>query len=80
MRVLARKLKAHNKWLITAWAADGVDRPIKVTIPVLGEVTLLARSAGSVYTATIKYKTPQLTLNDPDAMLPTAKGFAPQKR
>ncbi|MDQ2733105.1 MAG: hypothetical protein M3Y56_15740, partial [Armatimonadota bacterium] len=79
VRVLARKDRRQNKWLVTAWASDGVDRPVKVTIPVLGEITLLARSAGSVYTATLKDKIPRLVLNDPDAMLPTVKGFAPQK-
>ncbi len=79
LRVLARKLKTQSKWLITAWAADGIDRPVKVTIPELGQVTLLARAAGSVYTATLANKIPQLVLNDPDAMTPTVKGFAPQK-
>ncbi len=78
-RVLARKHRTKNQWLLTAWAADGVERPVKVTIPQLGEVTLLARAAGSVYTATLQNKRPQLTLTDPDAMTPTAKGFAPQK-
>ena len=77
-RVLARKHRTLNKWLITAWTA-GVDRQVKVTIPVLGEVTLLARAAGSVYTATLKDNKPQLTLDDPDAMLPTVNGFAPKK-
>ncbi len=79
VRVLARKHKTQNKWLITAWAADGLDRPVKVTIPDLGQIKLLARAAGSVYTATLANKSPQLTLNDPDAMLPTVKGFAPKK-
>ena len=79
VRVLARKHKTLNKWLITAWAADGVNRPVKVTIPVLGQVTLLARAAGSVYTATLKNKKQQLMLNDPNAMLPTVKGFAPKQ-
>ena len=77
-RVLARKHKTLNKWLVTAWAADGVERPVKVTIPVLGKVTLLARAAGSVYTATLVNKKPQLMLTDSDAMLPTVKGFKPQ--
>ena len=77
-RVLARKHEGEEKWLITAWAADGVDRPVKVTIPELGQVTLLARAAGSVYTATLEDGKPQLLLNDPDAMLPTVKGFAPE--
>lgn len=79
VRVLARKHRTKNLWLITAWAADGVERPVKVVIPQLGEVTLLARAAGSVYTATLQNKQPHLTLTDPDAMTPTAKGFAPPK-
>ena len=77
-RVLARKREGEEKWLITAWAADGVDRLVKVTIPDLGQVTLLARAAGSVYIATLKDNKPQLLLTDPDAMLPTVKGFKPQ--
>ena len=77
-RVLARKREGEEKWLITAWAADGVERPVKVTIPELGQVTLLARAAGSVYIATLKDNKPQLLLTDPDAMLPTVKGFKPQ--
>ena len=79
IRVLARKREDEEKWIITAWAADGVDRPVKVTIPDLGEVTLLARVAGSVYTATLKDDKPQLLWDDPEAMTPTVKGFNPQK-
>ena len=79
LRVLARKSSTRNRWLVTAWAADGVDRSVTVTIPVLGQLTLLARAAGSVYTVTLKNGKPQLLLNDPNAMLPTVKGFMPQK-
>ncbi len=75
VRVLARKHRTKSLWLITAWAADGVERPVKVTIPELGQVTVLARAAGSVYTATLKGMIPQMVLHDPDAMLPTHKGF-----
>ncbi len=56
-----------------------MDRPVTVTIPQLGQVTLLAHAAGSVYTATLKKNRPQLILNDPNAMTLTVKGFAPQK-
>jgi hypothetical protein len=66
-RVLARKLYAGNTWLITAWAANGPDRNVTVTIPALGSVQLLARASGSVYTAT----TNSLILLDPNGMLPT---------
>ena len=79
IRVLARKNEGEDKWLITAWAADGMDRPVTVTIPDLGKVTLLARAAGSVYTATLEDDKAQLLLNDPDAMTPTVKGFKPEK-
>ena len=77
-RVLARKHNTQVKWLLTAWAADGVERPVKVIIPELGEIALLARAAGSVYTVTLKEKKPLLMLNDANAMLPTVKGFAPR--
>jgi hypothetical protein len=52
VRVLARKLRGQNEWLITAWAADGPDRKVRVTIPILGQVEVLARAGGSVYAAT----------------------------
>jgi hypothetical protein len=72
-RVLARKHREREQWLITAWAAGGEDRHVKVTIPALGEVTLLARDCGSVYRAELKDGQPVLTLIDEDGMLPTAK-------
>lgn len=51
-RVLSRKSKAANQWLVTAWAADGNDRNVSVTIPTLGAITVTASSTGSVYRAT----------------------------
>jgi hypothetical protein len=53
-RVLARKMPKESKWLITAWASDGVEGPATVEIPVLGSVTVQARAIGSVYEATTK--------------------------
>ena len=50
-RVMARALPNTNQWLITAWASDGPDRNVTVTIPVLGSVQVLARASGTVYTA-----------------------------
>ena len=91
VRIVARKTvtnktvtnkSAANKstrWLVTAWAADGVARPTKVTIPELGQLTLLARPEGSVYRVTLQGGKPQLLLLDPDGMTPTVQGFAPQK-
>jgi hypothetical protein len=59
-RVLARKMPKEPKWLITAWAADGVEGPAAVDIPELGSVTLQARSVGSVYVATLRDGKPSL--------------------
>lgn len=82
-RVTVRKHKKKDAWLITAWAADGPARKVKVDIPELGEVELEARPAGSVYLATSKvnmqFEPPvvELKLLDPDAMHPSA-AFAPK--
>lgn len=53
-RVVVRKLKAKPQWLITAWAADGKEREVKVTVPELGEVALKATAEANVYDATLK--------------------------
>ncbi|HEY3320390.1 MAG TPA: hypothetical protein VGP72_07985 [Planctomycetota bacterium] len=53
-RVLARKMPKEPKWLITAWAADGVEGTANVEIPELGPVTVEAKAVGSVYEATMK--------------------------
>ncbi len=71
-RVVARKKKSTNDWLIAAWAQDGIERNVNVTIPVLGTITLNARPAGSVYTAVLDGTTPVIKLIDTDAMNPTA--------
>ncbi len=79
-RVLVRKHRKRNEWLIVAWAADGKQRKVDVHIPDLGDVELLARPCGTVYRAVAIQKTdyeppvPTLTLVDPDGMLPSA-GF-----
>ena len=64
LRVLARKMPKEPKWLITAWAADGVEGPVTVEIPELGSVTLKARAIGSVYTATLQDGRPVLQQED----------------
>src|SRR5690606_1271349 len=80
-RVLARKHRKRQEWLITAWAAGGDSRDVTVSIPDLGDVTLTARPCGSVYLATLKQlidhepPAPVLQLLDEDGMHPTA-GFA----
>ena len=70
-RVVARKMRKPPEWLITSWAADGIDRQVKVTIPELGEVSLQARACGSVYRATLEKDKPVLRLIDEDGLLPT---------
>jgi hypothetical protein len=72
LRVLARKHRQRPEWLLTAWAAGGADRNATVTIPGLGTVTLLARSCGSVYRATLEEGKPSLRWVDEDGMRPTA--------
>jgi hypothetical protein len=71
-RVLARKLRGKEDWLVTAWAADGPDRDVTVTIPILGKVTVLARASGSVYRATCPNGIASLALIDKNGLLPTA--------
>ena len=53
-RVLARKMPNEAKWLITAWASDGVEGQATVAVPELGQIALQARAVGSVYLATRK--------------------------
>jgi hypothetical protein len=48
------------KWLITAWASDGVEGPATVEIPELGSITLQARAVGSIYAATLRDGKPVL--------------------
>lgn len=60
VRVLARKLRAADQWLITAWAAAGEEREVTVDIPVLGQVALSACPGGSVYEAVRDQDKPKL--------------------
>ena len=80
-RVLVRKHRKRMEWLISAWAADGPTRNVKVEVPELGEITVEARASGSVYVAKGKigmtFEPPEIELKrlDADGMQPTA-GFA----
>ncbi len=77
VRVLARKKKNSEEWLITAWAADGDARDVNVSIDELGDFILNARPAGSVYRvraiAQVKHEPPEseIKLLDVDGMLPS---------
>ncbi|MFQ6131725.1 MAG: hypothetical protein ACE5R4_06790 [Armatimonadota bacterium] len=72
VRVLARRHRQREEWLLTAWAATGDDREVTVEVPDLGEVRLHARACGSVYRATRRDGEVSLRLVDEDGMLPTA--------
>jgi len=76
VRVLVRKMSASDKWLITAWAADGIDRGVSVTIPDLGSVSVNARTCGSVYIATRN----SLQLVDTAGLYPSNLGAAANLR
>ena len=71
-RVIARKHKARDEWLITAWATAGPDRQVSATIPKLGAVRVEARACASVYRAALRDGAPALTRLDANGMLPTA--------
>jgi hypothetical protein len=58
-RVLVRKKKQSPEWLITAWAADGAERRVEVTVPELGTVTVTASPAANLYSAVIKNDEPR---------------------
>ncbi|PPD13686.1 MAG: hypothetical protein CTY25_15330 [Methylobacterium sp.] len=78
-RVLARKMRNADRWLVTAWANTGNDRDVVATIdPRLGPLTLRARKAGSVYIVDLVDSKPRLRLVDEDAMNPTRNLFASQ--
>ncbi len=48
-RVLCRKHRERDEWLLCAWAAAGEDREVQVEIPELGRVTLQATAVGRLY-------------------------------
>jgi hypothetical protein len=82
-RVLVRRLGDKKMWILTAWAAAGDAREVTISVDGLGELTLQARPAGSVYraraTAQVKHEPPEIELKllDKDPMLPSAN-FQPR--
>ncbi len=65
-RVLVRKQRKKAEWLLSAWAADGADRTVSVSVPELGRVELNARVCGSVYRATLSKGQVTLVQLDPE--------------
>lgn len=73
VRVVGRRNADGDGWLVTLWAFEGEDREVTVDVdePV-GEVSLAARAAGSVYVLSLNDDGEVVaTLLDPDPMLPT---------
>jgi hypothetical protein len=75
-RVLARKHKQKDEWLVVAWTAEISGQPgihdATVTIPGAGEVKLQARKGGSLYLVTLKDGQPIVKQLDPDEADPTS--------
>ena len=65
-RVLVRKQREKTEWLVTAWAADGVDRAVQIQVPELGRIEVQARVCGSVYRATLVKGQVTLVQLDPE--------------
>jgi hypothetical protein len=82
VRVVARKHRTKQEWLVEAWTAEvkaGEEKhyDATVTLPGAGEVKLQARPAGSTYLVTLKDGKPVAKLLDPDEDNPSA-GFIPR--
>ena len=69
-RVLARKSRSANQWLVTAWAADMITNNVTVTIPTLGNLTVKAVPSATVYQVTMSGTNVQQTLLDEYASFP----------
>jgi hypothetical protein len=52
-RVLVRRMREEPLWLVAAWAADGRERDVTVTVPGLGEVTIRAKGIGTLCEAEV---------------------------
>ena len=70
-RVVARRVKDAGRWLIGAWAADGVEREVAVSVPEVGEYRMLARPAGTVHLVEQAAGKRKVTWLDKDAMQPS---------
>jgi hypothetical protein len=64
VRVLVRKKDGEKRWLVSAWASDGVSRTVQVTIPPLGMLSLEATARGSLYDVRIVRSEKIITMLD----------------
>jgi hypothetical protein len=67
-RVVARKLRNSNKYLLTAWAMNGEDREVEVVLTGVGRIKVNARKAGTIYHIDNTSGTPAYTILDNDAI------------
>ncbi len=72
-RVLVRRVNGAPRWLIGAWAADGVEREVTVNVPDLGEYRIRTRPAGTVQLVELQADKRSVRWLDEDAMKPTLK-------
>ena len=77
-RVLVRRVNGAPRWLIGAWAADGIEREVTVTVPDLGEYRLRARLAGTVHLVELQAGKRNVTWLDEDGMKPSLP-FKPRR-
>jgi hypothetical protein len=72
-RVLARKHRQKEEWLVAAWSADGQLHEATVTIPGAGRIKLEARAGGSTYLVKMMEGKPVVQLMDPDEENPSGE-------
>lgn len=71
IRVLVRKMGHQKRWLISAWAADGISRSVTVNIDGLAPARLHATPAGSLFDIRIVSGSQQVTPLDPGSTTPS---------
>jgi hypothetical protein len=70
-RVLVRRANNAQRWLIGAWAADGIEREVTVAVPDLGDYPIRARPAGTVHLVEQVAGKRNVTWLDQNAMQPS---------
>jgi hypothetical protein len=72
--LLVRRAKDAQRWLIGAWAADGLQREVTISVPDLGEYRIAARAAGTIQLVDLEAAQRTVRWVDEDAMTPSLKG------
>jgi hypothetical protein len=72
-RVVVRRANEAPRWLIGAWAADGIEREVTFSAPQLGEYKVLARPSGTVHLVERADGKRKVNWLDKDAMHPSLK-------